>query len=116
MISLGSGVKTVEGAKEIIYYHKLNFRNSTLVLFVPTEAQLLQFDGYCVMYQNCEVLYVCAYQCKANNSGADGKVPEWITQGGHLLRSNAPQSCKILGRNAKGWTYYNVEETDEFLG
>ena len=56
------------------------------------------------------------YQCKDNNDGADGKVPAWITQGGHLLRSVAPKKCKSDGPNAKHWTYYNAKETDDFLG
>jgi hypothetical protein len=117
VMQLGPGVVAVDHAKRVIEEHKLRFEHNTLVLFVPTEAQLHQFDEFCVRYQDRQLRNVCAYQCKKDNDrGADGRVPKWITQGGHLLRSDAPSFCKIQGQNPKGWTYYNAEDTDDFLG
>jgi len=116
VMNLGPKVIKVEEAKKVIDDHKVQFRSNTLVLYVPTEAKLQQFDGFCVRYQNSEVRNVCGFQCKDNNRDADGLVPEWITQGGHLLRSDAPTLCRSVGQNAQGWTYYNAEDTDDFLG
>jgi hypothetical protein len=116
VMQLGPGVVTVDDAKTFIEERKVNYQRNTLVLFVPTEAQLHQFDGFCVRYQDCQLCNVCAYQCKDNNRGAAGTVPEWVTEGGHLLRSDAPSFCKMNGKNSKGWTYYNAEDTDDFLG
>jgi hypothetical protein len=84
--------------------------------FVPTKARLEQFDGFCVSYQDCELRNICGYQCKDNKRGADDQVPAWITQGGHLLRSDAPTSCKANGHNLMGWTYYNGSDTDKLFG
>lgn len=75
VISLGPGVKTVDDVKKRIEFYKVNYQPNTLVLFVPTEAQLQQFDGFCVRYQDREMHKVCAYQCKAKGRGADVKVP-----------------------------------------
>ena len=116
LMSLGTGITTVEQAKDVIKGHAKRFPQNTLVLFVPTQAEFAQFDGFCVRYNKGEVCNVSGYQCKANNNGADGTVPDWITQGGHLLRSAAPKKCKSDGPNVNHWTYYNEKETDDFLG
>jgi hypothetical protein len=115
--TLGPGVVAVDDAKRVIEEHKASFQRNTLVLFVPTEAQLHQFDGFCVRYQDRQLRNVCAYQCKKDNDrGAAGRVPKWITEGGHLLRSRAPGISKLNWFNEKGWRYYNAEDTDNFLG
>lgn len=89
----------------------------TIVLFVPTEASSVeQFDGFLGHYHGGVMKNVAAYQCKDNYDGAKGTVPNWINKGGHLLRSKAPQKPKCQGKNERGWTYYNADETDEFLG
>ena len=106
----------LEKVKKVIDDHKAHFNRNSLVLFVPTEAKLQLFDGFCVRYQDGELCNVCGYQCKDNNSGAYGLVPSWITEGGHLLRSDAPKTCREVGQNSMRWTYYNAEDTDDFLG
>jgi hypothetical protein len=116
VINLGENVFTVDEVKRVIDDHKARFHRNTLVLFVPTEAKLQQFDGFCVRYQDGELRSVCGYQCKDSNRGADVLVPAWITQGGHLLRSDAPKRCREVTQNSKRWTYYNAEDTDDFLG
>lgn len=113
---LGMGIITTEQCKRVIQDRKKKFLANTLVLFIPTEATLTQFDGYCVRYQEAEVRNVCAYQCKDNNKGADGVVPDWISEGGHLLRSDAPGKCRTTGQNNKRWTYYDAADTDGLLG
>jgi hypothetical protein len=113
---LGADVKTVEHAQEVIFSNKSNFPTNTFVLYVPTEATLQQFDGFCVRYDNYEVRNTSGYQCRDSDKGAVGKVPAWVTNGGHLLRSRAPGKCKYIGQNELGWTYYNASDTDEFLG
>ena len=86
------------------------------MLFVPTEPKLQQFDGFCVRYQGGEVRNVCGYLYKDNNRVADTLVPAWITQGGHLLRSDAHVRCREEGQDSLRWTYYNADDTDDFLG
>ena len=56
---------------------------------------------------------ILGYQCKDSNDGASGKVPEWITQGGHILRSIASLKCRTNDMNMNRWFYYNTTETDE---
>lgn len=116
MVPLGEGIKTVQQARHFIFNYAKHLSRTTLVLFYPIEASLAQFDGFCALFGNSNLLKVCGYQCKDNAKGSSGKVSDWITQGGHLLRSKAPRSCKIDGPNLNGWTYYNATDTDDFLG
>lgn len=116
IMSLGVGIKSVEKSKGVIFSNSKHFPENTLVLYLPTEATLEQFDGYCVRYDRCEVQSVCGFQCKGGRQGASGNVPDWINRGGHLLRGCAPKQCRNDGQQDNGWTYYNSENTDDFLG
>lgn len=116
VLYLGESVTSISDVQQVVESRKMRFSSNTLVLFVPTDARLQQFDGFCVRFESNEVRDVCGYQCKANRKGADGVVPEWMNKGGHLLRSKAPTECRVGGQNEKGWTYYNEKKTDQFLG
>lgn len=115
-IALGEGVKTVESAKQVISTFADEFEKNTMVLFYPTESTMVQFDGYCVRYQDKQLKEVCAFQCKSGNKGASGTVPDWISKHGHLLRGDPPPTVKTDGVRSTGWVYYNLEDTNKFLG
>lgn len=116
MVALGVGVKAPAQAHRVMHAYAQRTMKPSLVLFVPSEAQFVQFDGFVCLIRNREIVSTAAFQCKDRSEGATGIVPEWITCGGHLLRAEAPMSCKTLGQHSNGWYYYNQEDTDEFLG
>lgn len=45
MQHLGPGVRTPDEARQAIHDRRVNFRDNTLVLFVPTEATLTSLTG-----------------------------------------------------------------------
>lgn len=116
VVPLGQGVKTVNQAQIFIHTFAQMCERNTLVLFTHTEASFAQFDGFCTRIKQRQLMNACGFQCKDNNDGASGTVPEWLPQGGHLLRSIAPNKSRIDGINSNRWFYYNSQQTDEFLG
>eukprot|EP01031_Cornospumella_fuschlensis_P027240 gene27240-32909_t len=116
VLHLGQAVETTDDVRRTIEEHCSQFQKNTIVLYVPTEATLRQFDGYCVRFKDCAMCQMSGYQCEDNSKGANSPVPTWITKGGHLFRSNAPNMCKAGGSSTDGWIFYNAEDTDAFLG
>jgi len=116
MVALGEGITTIQQAHQIIRYYARTTTRTTLVLFYPVEASFAPFDGFCALFQSLKLLKVCGYRCDDNNKEPSGTVPDWVTQGGHLLRSQAPRRHKTDGPDANGWTHYNETETNGFLG
>ena len=115
-LPLGVGIKTVDEAFDKIQNLASKMVQNTLVLFYPVEAATWQFDGYCARIINRRISNICGYQCKDNNKGASGTIPSWMSEFGHLLRSDAPKVCRTMIPNKSGWVYYNSEDTNRFLG
>ena len=114
MQGLGEGVRTVEQAIDVIATYASHCRTLTMVVFYPNEATFTHFDGFILVTLGLgNVERLAGYQCKDSKEGAHGVVPESLNCGGHLLRSVAPSTVR---ENNRGWTYYNDEETDLFLG
>mmetsp|Transcript_26157 Transcript_26157/g.37450 ORF Transcript_26157/g.37450 Transcript_26157/m.37450 type:complete len:217 (-) Transcript_26157:141-791(-) len=105
MAALSEGITTVQHAHQFISNFARNTTRTTLVLFYPVEASFAKFDGFYALFQNLNLQKVCGYHCEDNGKGPGGTVPDWVTQGGHVLWSKAPRLCKTDGPNLNGWTF-----------
>jgi hypothetical protein len=105
----------IDGAYNYIVQYGSMVRTSLLVVFEPVAASFVQFDGFCAYFANGDLVRFAGYQCKDNSKGTIGDVPHVCNAGGYLLRSDAPDRTGVA-RRARGWTYYNMVETEDLLG
>lgn len=115
-VRLGCGTTTISQARLEIESRNADTKKPTLVVFTPVEATLEQVDGFVVFYNGTQVSAVSGYQCKDSSQGANGTAEDWISGGGHLFRSRASMRTRVVGQNDCNWTFYNIQQTDDFLG
>jgi len=115
VVQMPPDVVSVENASTWLSEYAKLIVQKTFVSFVPTSCILNQFDGFLVLIENGKLIRVIAYQCKDSRQGSDGTVPSWIHWGYHF-RAKPYATTRDAGARERRWTYYSIQETDNFLG
>jgi hypothetical protein len=92
------------------------FKETTLVIFRPTNSGFCTLDGILAYKTPTNILKITGYQVKANNKGpSQTSLPPWISKA-YLIRGNPPNKSKNDKTKPVKWDYMVRKDIEGLLG